>query len=98
MAKYGHVAEQNRLQFIPAIFSHAGQIHAAFRDLLREQTRHKLIAFEGHAKSSLTLKVATLLLQGKRNRRVAVRISLIVVRVCGSLGGERLKVFYIANF
>ena len=28
VAKYGHIAEQNRFQFIPAIFSHTGQIHA----------------------------------------------------------------------
>ena len=52
MAKYGHIAEQNRFQFIPTIFSHTGQIHAAFKDLLGEQIRHKIIAFEGHAKSS----------------------------------------------
>ena len=52
MAKYGDIAEQNRLQFILAIFSHTGQIHAAFKDLLREQIRHKIIAFEGHAESS----------------------------------------------
>ena len=52
MAKRGHIAEQSRLQFAPAISSHGGQIHAAFKDLLREQTRHKLIAFEGLAKPS----------------------------------------------
>ena len=32
--------------------SHTGQIYAAFKCLLREQTRHKLIAFEGQAKPS----------------------------------------------
>ena len=52
MAKYGHIAEQNRSQFIPAIFSHTGQIHAAFKDFLREQIRYKIIDFEGYAKSS----------------------------------------------
>ena len=52
MAIYGHIAEQNRFQFIPAIFCHTGQTHAAFKDLLGEQIRHKLIAFEGQAKSS----------------------------------------------
>jgi len=50
MAKYGYIVEQNRFQFIPAIFSHTGQIHDAFKDLLREQIRHKIIAFEGHLK------------------------------------------------
>ena len=50
MAKYGYIAEQNRFQFISAIFSHTGQIHDAFKDLLREQIRYKIIAFEGYAK------------------------------------------------
>ena len=52
MAKYGYIAEQNRFQLIPAIFSHTGQIHDAFKDFLREQIRYKIVAFEGYAKSS----------------------------------------------
>ena len=52
MAKYGYIAEQNRFQLIPAIFSHAEQTHDAFRDLLREQTHYKIVAFKGYAKSS----------------------------------------------
>ena len=52
LAKYGHVAEQNNLRFIPAVFSHTGQIHAEFKALVREQIRHKLIDFEGEPKSS----------------------------------------------
>ena len=52
MTKYGRVAEQNNLRFIPAVFSHTGQIHAEFKALVREQIRHKLIDFEGEAKSS----------------------------------------------
>ena len=52
MAKYGHVAEQNNLRFIPAVFSHAGQIHAEFKALVREQIRYILIAFEEEAESS----------------------------------------------
>ena len=52
LAKYGYIAEQNRFQFIPAIFSHTGQTHDAFKGLLMEQIRHKLIAFEGQAKPS----------------------------------------------
>ena len=47
-----HVAEQNNLQFIPAVFSHTGQIHPEFKALVTEQIRHKLIDFEGEAKSS----------------------------------------------
>ena len=52
MAKYGRVAEQNNLRFIPAVFSHTGQIHGEFKALVKEQIRQKLIAFEGEAKSS----------------------------------------------
>ena len=52
MAKYGYIAEQNRFQLIPAIFSHTGQTHDAFKDFLREQIRYKIVAFEGYAKSS----------------------------------------------
>ena len=52
MAKYGYLAEQRRFQLIPAIFSHTGQIHDAFKDFLREQIRYKIVAFEGYAKLS----------------------------------------------
>ena len=52
MAKYGAIAEQNNLRFVPAIVSHTGQIHAEFKALIKEQIRQKLICFEGEAKSS----------------------------------------------
>ena len=52
MAKYGHVVEQNNLRFIPAVFSHAGQIHDDFKAFVREQIRYKLIDVEGEPKSS----------------------------------------------
>ena len=52
MAKYGPVAEQNNLRFVPAVFSHTGQIHGEFKALVIEQIRHKLIAFEGEVKRS----------------------------------------------
>jgi len=54
LAKYGHVAEQNNLRFIPAVFSHTGQIHDDFKTLVREQIRYKLIdvEVEGEPKSS----------------------------------------------
>ena len=52
LAKYGHVAEQNNLRFIPAVFSHTGQIHDDFKALVREQIRYKLIDVEGEPKSS----------------------------------------------
>ena len=57
MAKYGRVAEQNNLRFIPVVFSHIGQIHGEFKTLVKEQIRHKLIAFEGETKSSKTRSV-----------------------------------------
>lgn len=50
MAKYGQIADQNRLQFVPAVFSHTGQIHGAFKSLFGEQIRQNLVAFEGQAK------------------------------------------------
>ena len=50
MAKYGHVAES--LRFISADFSHTGRIHGEFKAFVKEQVRHKLIDFEGKAKSS----------------------------------------------
>ena len=52
MAKYGRLAEQSGFQFAPAVFSHTGQIHKAFKDLIREQIRQKIIVFEGQAKPS----------------------------------------------
>ena len=50
MAKYGQVAERDNLRFIPAIFSHTGQIHEVFNTFVKDQIRHKLRAFEGEAK------------------------------------------------
>ena len=44
MAKYGRVADQNSLRFIPAVFSHTGQIHGEFKAFVKEQVRHKLKA------------------------------------------------------
>ena len=52
MVKYARVAEQNSLRIIPAVFSHTGQIHSEFKAFVRERVRHKLIDFEGEAKSS----------------------------------------------
>ena len=51
-AKYGPIADRHNLQFVPAVFSHTGQIHAPFKSFVMEQIRHKLIAFEGKAKVS----------------------------------------------
>ena len=41
MTKYGRVAEQNNLRFVPVVFSHTGQIHGEFKAFVREQIRHK---------------------------------------------------------
>ena len=51
-AKYGPTADRYNLQFVPAVFSHTGQMHAPFKSFVMEQIRHKLITFEGKAKSS----------------------------------------------
>ena len=34
MTKYGRVTERNNLRFIPAVFSHDGQIHGDFKALV----------------------------------------------------------------
>ena len=52
MAKYGRVAEQCNLRFIPAVFSHAGQIHGVFKAFVKEQITQKLVTFEGEPKPS----------------------------------------------
>ena len=52
MAKCHKVADENGFQFVPTVFSHAGQIHESIKRLIKEQTRHKLILFEGEAKRS----------------------------------------------
>ena len=52
MAKYGRVAEQCNLRFVPAVFSHTGQIHGVFKAFVKEQITQKLVAFEGDPKPS----------------------------------------------
>ena len=54
MAKYGRIAEQSNLLFVPAVFSHTGQIHGDFKAFVKEQIKQKLVAFEGDAKPSKT--------------------------------------------
>ena len=51
-AKYGPTADRYNLQFVPAVFSHTGQIHGPFKSFFMEQIRQKLITFEGQAKPS----------------------------------------------
>ena len=41
-AKYGQIAQDNGLSFIPAFFSHTGQIHQAIMDLMFNQIKLKL--------------------------------------------------------
>ena len=57
MTKYGRVAEQSNLRFVPAVFSHTGQIHGEFKAFVKEQIKQKLVAFEGDAKASKTRSV-----------------------------------------
>ena len=47
--KYGRIADENTLQFVPAIFSLTGQIHNTFEFPIKEQISQKLICFEGRA-------------------------------------------------
>ena len=57
VAKYGRIAEQSILRFVPAAISHTGQIHGEFRAFVKEQIKQKLVAFEGDAKASKTRSV-----------------------------------------
>ena len=41
-AKYGHIARANGLTFIPAIFSHTGQIHDTIKGWLFNQIKMKM--------------------------------------------------------
>ena len=45
------------MRFVPAIFSHTGQIHGEFRAFVKEQIKQKLVAFEGDANASKTRSV-----------------------------------------
>ena len=45
------------MRFVPAVFSHTGQIHGEFRAFGKEQIKQKLVAFEGDAKASKTRSV-----------------------------------------
>jgi len=45
------------LRFVPAVFSHTGQIHGEFRAFVKEQIKQKLVAFEGDANASKTRSV-----------------------------------------
>ena len=47
MAKYGRVAEQSNLLFVPAVFLTLGKFM-----VLREQIRQNLVAFEGQANNT----------------------------------------------
>ena len=50
--KYLRVANQNGLQFIPAVFSHTGQMHGEVKRFIKDQIRLQLTYTEGEAKSS----------------------------------------------
>ena len=52
MAKYHRLADQNGFHFVPAVFSHTGQIHKSIKGLIVEQIRNKLTFSEGVAKQS----------------------------------------------
>ena len=57
MAKYGHIADENRVQFVPVVFSYTGQIRGAFKSLIKKQIRQKLVTFESQAKPSVIKSV-----------------------------------------
>ena len=52
MAEYHRLADQNGFHFVPAVFSHTGQIHKSIKRLIAEQIRNKLAFSEGVVKQS----------------------------------------------
>ena len=52
MAKYAQVAQDNGFVFIPAIFSHTGQIHKSVMELMFSQIKHKLELDDPEVQSS----------------------------------------------
>ena len=50
--KYTQVAQDNGYRFIPAIFSHTGQIHKDVMDLMSDQIKHKLQLDDPQVQSS----------------------------------------------
>ena len=52
MAKYHRLADQSGFHFVPAVFSHTGQIHKSIKRLIAEQIRNKPVFSEGVVKQS----------------------------------------------
>ena len=52
MAKYHRLADQSGFHFVPAVFSHIGQIHKSIERLIAEQIRNMLAFSEGVVKQS----------------------------------------------
>ena len=52
MTKYHRLADQNSFHFVPAVFSHTGQLHESIKRLITEQISQKIILLEGEAKQS----------------------------------------------
>ena len=52
MAKYHRLADQSGFQFVPAVFSHTGQMHKSIKRLIVEQIRRALAFSEGVVKQS----------------------------------------------
>ena len=51
-SKYHRLADQSGFHFVPAVFSHTGQIHKSIKRLIAEQIRNKLAFSEGVVKQS----------------------------------------------
>ena len=52
MAKYAQVAQDNGFTFIPAIFSHTGQIHESIMDLMFNQIKLKMELIDPQVQNS----------------------------------------------
>ena len=55
MAKYHRLADQSGFHFVPAVFSHTGQMHKSIKRLIAEQIRNMLAFSEGVVKQLIHL-------------------------------------------
>ena len=106
-AKYGPIADRHNLQFVPAVFSHTGQIHAPFKSFVMEQIRHKLIAFEGKAKVSRIkavtkwwTKCISMVIAKTASRNVAFKSDKLMDALFreGQSGPQTPQTFFDADF
>ena len=81
-SKYHRLADQSGFHFVPAVFSHTGQIHKSIKRLIAEQIRNMLAFSEGVVKQSRVrstmrwwTKRVSMVIAKTASRNVALRMS-----------------------